>query len=222
LRACSSPSTSTSSPAVTADLELAGLRGKPVLLSWSMWQQGGNKRLYGDWLNRNLAYRLEATTDRDTTLDLWIRCRRHPGRTLSESTSPLAGQRSPVQTASRSIDQGQWVVSPFEEADADARVSWRPASTRAAVARLIYTWLVERPRVQKAGPQCSGSRPSRPAGCKPWNTNKQIMPPSGEWSGRAEWMRFARLIIGAAAFLADLRPAPPPAAIRACLGCHAT
>jgi hypothetical protein len=64
---------------VTADLELAGLRGKPVLLSWSMWQQGGNKRLYGDWLNRNLAYRLEATTDRDTTLDLWIPLPKAPG-----------------------------------------------------------------------------------------------------------------------------------------------
>jgi hypothetical protein len=58
---------------VTADLNLVGLRGKPVLLSWSMWQQGGKKRLYGTWLNRNLAYRLEATTDHDaTTLDLWV------------------------------------------------------------------------------------------------------------------------------------------------------
>jgi hypothetical protein len=65
---------------ITADLELAGLRGKPVLLSWSMWQQGGKKRLYGNWLNRNLAYRLEATTDRDTTsLDLWVPLPRSPG-----------------------------------------------------------------------------------------------------------------------------------------------
>jgi hypothetical protein len=65
---------------ISADLELAGLRGKPVLLSWSMWQQGGKKRLYGNWLNRNLAYRLEATTDRDTTsLDLWVPLPKSPG-----------------------------------------------------------------------------------------------------------------------------------------------
>jgi hypothetical protein len=65
---------------ITADLELAGLRGKLVLLSWSMCQQGGTKRLYGNWLNRNLAYRLEATTDRDTTsLDLWVPLPRSPG-----------------------------------------------------------------------------------------------------------------------------------------------
>jgi hypothetical protein len=32
------------------------------------------------WLNRNLAYRLEATTDRDTTsLDLWVPLPRSPG-----------------------------------------------------------------------------------------------------------------------------------------------
>jgi hypothetical protein len=65
---------------ISADLELAGLRGKPVLLSWSMWQQDGRKRLYGNWLNRNLAYRLEATTDRDTTsLDLWVPLPKSPG-----------------------------------------------------------------------------------------------------------------------------------------------
>jgi hypothetical protein len=65
---------------VTADLELVGLADKPVLLSWSMWQQGGGTRLYGDWLNENLAYRLEATTNRDTTsLNIWIPLPREPG-----------------------------------------------------------------------------------------------------------------------------------------------
>jgi hypothetical protein len=65
---------------VSVDVELAGLRGKPVLLSWSMWQQSGDTRLYGNWLNRNLAYRLEATTDRDTTtFDLWVPLPKPPG-----------------------------------------------------------------------------------------------------------------------------------------------
>jgi len=65
---------------VSVDVELAGLRGKPVLLSWSMWQPTGEARLYGSWLNRNLAYRLKATTDRDTTtLDLWVPLPKPPG-----------------------------------------------------------------------------------------------------------------------------------------------
>jgi hypothetical protein len=66
---------------VSVDVELAGLRGKPVLLSWSMWQKNGTtRRLYGNWLNRNLAYRLKASTDRDTaTLDLWIPLPKPPG-----------------------------------------------------------------------------------------------------------------------------------------------
>jgi hypothetical protein len=86
---------------ISADLELAGLRGKPVLLSWSMWQQGGKKRLYGNWLNRNLAYRLEATTDRDTTtLDLWVPLPKSPGPyfirvNLTAAESPLASADSP-------------------------------------------------------------------------------------------------------------------------------
>lgn len=65
---------------VNADIELVGLRGKPVALSWSMWQTGGDVRLHGDWLNSNLAYRLEAVTDSDTvSIDLWVPLPRPPG-----------------------------------------------------------------------------------------------------------------------------------------------
>jgi hypothetical protein len=39
------------------------------------------------------------------------------------------------------------------------------------------------------------------------------MPPSGEWSGRAGWCASRDRCIGASAFLADLRSAPPTAAI---------
>src|SRR5437867_784933 len=56
---------------VTVDLELTGLRGRPVLLSWSMWQHSGATRLHAEWLNTNLAYRIEATSDHETaSLDL--------------------------------------------------------------------------------------------------------------------------------------------------------
>ncbi len=65
---------------ISADVELSGLRGKEVLLNWSMWQAGGDVRLHGEWLNRNLAYRLQPTTHRDTTtVDLWIPLPRPPG-----------------------------------------------------------------------------------------------------------------------------------------------
>jgi hypothetical protein len=65
---------------VTVDFELVGLRGRPIELSWSMWQTGGNARLYGEWLNTNLAYRVEPTSDRDTaSLDIWIPLPKAPG-----------------------------------------------------------------------------------------------------------------------------------------------
>lgn len=65
---------------ITADLELIGLRGQPVLLSWEMYQQGGAKRLHGDWLNPNLAYRLVAEAESDsTTQDIWIPLPRSAG-----------------------------------------------------------------------------------------------------------------------------------------------
>jgi hypothetical protein len=66
---------------VSADIELAGLGGRPVLLSWSMFQAAGDQRqLFGEWLNENLAFRLEATTDHDaTTVDLWIPMPKDPG-----------------------------------------------------------------------------------------------------------------------------------------------
>jgi hypothetical protein len=58
---------------VSADIELTGLHDKPVMLTWSMYQAAGETRLHGDWLNSNLAYRLQARTNRDTTsVDLWI------------------------------------------------------------------------------------------------------------------------------------------------------
>ncbi|MGV9365558.1 hypothetical protein [Amycolatopsis sp. NPDC003731] len=58
---------------VSVDVELGGLRGRTLLLTWSMWQNGGKTRLHGDWLNSNLVYRLQPTTDHDTTtVDLWV------------------------------------------------------------------------------------------------------------------------------------------------------
>ncbi|GIE94391.1 hypothetical protein [Paractinoplanes rishiriensis] len=58
---------------IAVNVDLGGLRGKPVLLSWSMWQDGTGKRLFGDWLNHHLAYELTAETEHDTTGgDFWI------------------------------------------------------------------------------------------------------------------------------------------------------
>jgi hypothetical protein len=65
---------------VTADLELSGLRGEPVLLSWSIWQLGGEARLFGQWLATNPAYALEATSDKDTgSIDVWVPVPETPG-----------------------------------------------------------------------------------------------------------------------------------------------
>jgi hypothetical protein len=58
---------------VSLNMELVGLRGQPVFLSWSIFQTGDHNSLFGKWLNNFVAYRLEATTDDDTgSLDMWI------------------------------------------------------------------------------------------------------------------------------------------------------
>ena len=58
---------------ISLNMELVGLRGQPVFLSWSIFQAGGHDNLFGRWLNNFVAYRLMATTDDDTgSLDMWI------------------------------------------------------------------------------------------------------------------------------------------------------
>lgn len=65
---------------VSVNLELAGLRGQPVFLSWSIFQESGRNRLFGNWLNSFVAYRLEATTEDDTgTVEMWIPLPKVPG-----------------------------------------------------------------------------------------------------------------------------------------------
>jgi uncharacterized membrane protein YgcG len=58
---------------VSADLELAGLKGQPVLLSWSIFQKNGPSHLSGKWLGNFVAYSLVPTTNDDTgTVVMWI------------------------------------------------------------------------------------------------------------------------------------------------------
>jgi hypothetical protein len=77
---------------VTANVELVGLRGEPVLLSWSIWQVGGTERLYGQWLTTNPAYQLTATRERDTTaVNLWIPLPTAPGPYLVRLDLMLGG-----------------------------------------------------------------------------------------------------------------------------------
>jgi len=65
---------------VSVNMELAGLQGQPVFLSWSIFQESGHNRLFGKWLSNFVAYRLEATTEDDTgTLEMWIPLPKPPG-----------------------------------------------------------------------------------------------------------------------------------------------
>jgi hypothetical protein len=58
---------------ISVNVELAGLRDQPVLLSWSIFQEGSHTSLFGKWLSDFVTYRLEATTNDDTgTLEMWI------------------------------------------------------------------------------------------------------------------------------------------------------
>lgn len=77
---------------VTADLDLAGLRSEPVFMTWEMFGYGGSKQLHGEWLNENLAYRIEPRTDHDTaTVDLWIPLPPDPGPYVVRVKATYAG-----------------------------------------------------------------------------------------------------------------------------------
>jgi hypothetical protein len=77
---------------VNANVELGGLRGKPVHLSWSMWQKDGGGQLYGEWLNERLAYRIVATSDHDTAgVDYWIPLPKQKGPYFIRSRLTLDG-----------------------------------------------------------------------------------------------------------------------------------
>ena len=83
---------------VATDVELSGLRGEPVLLTWAMWRSGEQARVHGDWLDDDLAYRLRATSDLDTvTLDLWIPLPPRPGAYVVRVA--LAGDGAALATA---------------------------------------------------------------------------------------------------------------------------
>ena len=59
---------------VSVNMELAGLRGQPVLLAWSIFQQRDKINPFGKWLGGDFVVdRLEATTNDDSTaLEMWI------------------------------------------------------------------------------------------------------------------------------------------------------
>jgi hypothetical protein len=78
---------------VSVDMELAGLQGQPVLLSWSIFQQdGGQNHLSGNWRGNFIAYRLKATTNDDTgAVEMWIPLPRQPGPYLVRVTITTTG-----------------------------------------------------------------------------------------------------------------------------------
>jgi hypothetical protein len=75
---------------VSVNLELAGLKGQPVVLSWSIYPENGSTSLPKQWLGDFVAYRLVATTDDDTgTLDMWIPLPRQRGPYFIRATLAL-------------------------------------------------------------------------------------------------------------------------------------
>jgi hypothetical protein len=86
---------------ITAEVELSGLKEVPVMLSWSMWASHDEQRLYGDWLNKHVAYRLSATTEHDTaSVNIWVPLPKEKGPYFVEinligPVSAMATVRSP-------------------------------------------------------------------------------------------------------------------------------
>ena len=58
---------------VTVNVEAVGLRGRPLVLSWSILQKAGNKPLPEAWRRNVVGYRLKATSEKDTgSFSLWV------------------------------------------------------------------------------------------------------------------------------------------------------
>jgi hypothetical protein len=87
---------------LTINVELEGLRNRPVVLTWRMFQAGGNTPLFGNWLGTTPAYRLDASTEHDTaSFDLWVPLPRERGAytvslLLSSDQAILASEESPA------------------------------------------------------------------------------------------------------------------------------
>jgi hypothetical protein len=85
---------------VNAGVELAGLKGKTIILSWSIFPEDSQTQLPEQWLGNFVSYRLKATTDDDTgSFDMWIPLPRQPGRyfislTLALGDADLASMNS--------------------------------------------------------------------------------------------------------------------------------
>lgn len=85
---------------VNANIELVGLSGEEVDLSWSIFRQGDGVPLFGRWLEDIPVYRLRPGTDDDTTsIPLWVPLPAEPGPytirlTVSLDDVPLASEGS--------------------------------------------------------------------------------------------------------------------------------
>ena len=85
---------------VGVGLELIGLKGQPVALSWSIFPENGQTHLPEKWLGNFVIYRLRAATEDDTgTVDMWIPLPRQRGRyfirvTLAIGDNDLASMNS--------------------------------------------------------------------------------------------------------------------------------
>jgi hypothetical protein len=86
---------------VSFDLELLGLRGKEVLVRWSIFRGADAAELRGPWVNTNVAYRLKATAEEDaTSRNIWVPLPKGGGSfyvslTLTADGQPLANRNSP-------------------------------------------------------------------------------------------------------------------------------
>ena len=78
---------------LTANIELTGLRGQTVDLAWSIFKVGGDgDPLLGRWLGTIPAYRLQPSTDHDTTsVPLWTPLPPDPGRYFARLTLNIDG-----------------------------------------------------------------------------------------------------------------------------------
>jgi hypothetical protein len=77
---------------VTADLQVVGLRGQPLVLSWSLLRAGGKTPLPAAWRGTTTSSRLVPSTDSDTGVsEVWVPLPRADGSYVAQLSLRLDG-----------------------------------------------------------------------------------------------------------------------------------
>jgi hypothetical protein len=80
------------------NVQLLGLEGRRVFITWSVFERNSRDRLFGNWLRTNTSYRLKARDDDDPVdLNIWVPLPKERGRYFVRIWAYVDDDREPIQ-----------------------------------------------------------------------------------------------------------------------------